>query len=247
MAAHPTRHLKAERKDGVLWLTLNRPGSANALSPTLVEALIEKFQTLGAERLIVLRGEGKHFCSGFDLSDLDKLTDADLLWRFLRIEVLLQRIYHAPIPVVGLAQGQAVGAGADLFAACWRRVATMGSSFRFPGWNFELALGTRRLTRLVGLEAARDVLIDTKVLSATEARLIGLASDLAPLEDWPAIVEGIKQRASTLSPTALSDMLSLTVTNSNTEDLATIVRTAGRPGLKDRIISYRGRLKAAKS
>lgn len=246
MAASTGKVLLAEQSDGLLSLTLNRPDSANALSPALVEELIDTLTEAQNVRLCALRGEGKHFCAGFDLSDLAELSDGDLLWRFLRIEHLLQTVHHAPFPVVAFAQGHVVGAGADLFAACWRRVTAANAKFRMPGWNFELALGTRRLARLIGQDAARDLLIDTKVMPAEEALACGLASDLAESQDWPALVEASHARASALPPRALRDMLDLTIVDTRAEDTAAIVATAGRPGLKDRVAAYRARVIANK-
>jgi enoyl-CoA hydratase/carnithine racemase len=237
--------LKVEQNDGLLQLTLNRPDSANALSPGLTEALIRAITQSKETRLCVLRGAGRHFCSGFDLSGIETLSDGDLLWRFLRIETLLQAVHHAPFPVVALGHGQVVGAGADLFAACWRRVAAPDAKFRMPGWNFELALGTRRLVHLIGQDAARDLLIDTKVLSAEESLACGLVTDLVLPEEWPALVDALKQRATALSPLAIKQMLGLTAHDSRNDDIAAIVTTAGRPGLKDRIIAYRDRVTAS--
>jgi enoyl-CoA hydratase/carnithine racemase len=234
--------LEIDQQDDLLQLTLNRPHSANALSPELTEALIRALTQTAGVRLCVIRGAGRHFCSGFDLADLDKLSDGDLLWRFLRIETLLQTIYHAPFAVVALGHGQMVGAGADLFAACWRRVATADARVRMPGWNFELALGTRRLTNLVGRDAARDLLIDTKVLCADESLNCGLATDIASQQEWPGLIDELRQRSGALSPVALQNMLELTTSDSRNDDIAAIVNSAGRPGLKDRIIEYRDRL-----
>ncbi len=238
--------LKTEQADGLLQLTLNRPASANALNPDLTEALIQALSQSQDVRLCVIRGAGRHFCAGFDLSDLESLSDGDLLWRFLRIETLLQAIYHSPFAVVALGQGQIVGAGADLFAACWRRVAAPDAKFKMPGWNFELALGTRRLTHLIGQDAARDLLIDTQVLSATESLDCGLASDLANQQEWPTLIDEMKQRTNSLSTRALQQMLDLTSRDTRNDDIAAIVKTAGRPGLKSRIIAYREQVVAAR-
>jgi enoyl-CoA hydratase/carnithine racemase len=237
--------LQVEHGDGLLQLTLNRPNSANALSPDLTEALIQTITHSSNTRLCVLRGAGRHFCAGFDLSDLENLSDGDLLWRFLRIETLLQAVHHAPFPVVALGHGQMVGAGADLFAACWRRIVAPDAKFRMPGWNFELALGTRRLTNLIGQDAARDLLIDTKALAAEASLACGLATDLARQEEWPALIEVLRQRATVLSPLALKNLLDLTANDSRNDDIAAIVMTAGRPGLRDRVIAYRDRIRAA--
>ncbi len=227
------------REDDVLLLTLNRGSKANSLTPTLVEDLITALDQPDNVRMAVIRGEGKHFCAGFDLSDISELSDGDLLWRFVRIELLLQKIYHSPFPIVALGHGQIVGAGADLFVACWHRVAAPCAKLKMPGWNFELALGTGRLAALIGQDAARDMLIDTRSISAEKAREIGLASDLIEKEGWEDLVTTLAARARTLPTEATTNMLALTGSKSAELDLAALVRSAARPGLKARVEKYR--------
>jgi enoyl-CoA hydratase/carnithine racemase len=227
------------REDDVLLLTLNRGSKANSLTPTLVEDLITALDQPDNVRMAVIRGEGKHFCAGFDLSDISELSDGDLLWRFVRIELLLQKIYHSPFPIVALGHGQIVGAGADLFVACWHRVAAPCVKLKMPGWNFELALGSGRLAALIGQDAARDMLIDTRSISAEQAREIGLASDLIEKEGWEDLVTTLAARARTLPTEATTNMLALTGSKSAELDLAALVRSAARPGLKARVEKYR--------
>lgn len=227
------------REDDVLLLTLNRGSKANSLTPTLVEDLITALDQPDNVRMAVIRGEGKHFCAGFDLSDISELSDGDLLWRFVRIELLLQKIYHSPFPIVALGHGQIVGAGADLFVACWHRVAAPCAKLKMPGWNFELALGTGRLAALIGQDAARDMLIDTRSISAEQAREIGLASDLIEKEGWEDLVTTLAARARTLPTEATTNMLALTGSKNAELDLAALVRSAARPGLKARVEKYR--------
>lgn len=227
------------REDDVLLLTLNRGSKANSLTPTLVEDLITALDQPDNVRMAVIRGEGKHFCAGFDLSDISELSDGDLLWRFVRIELLLQKIYHSPFPIVALGHGQIVGAGADLFVACWHRVAAPCAKLKMPGWNFELALGSGRLAALIGQDAARDMLIDTRSISAEQAREIGLASDLIEKEGWEDLVTTLAARARTLPTEATTNMLALTGSKSAELDLAALVRSAARPGLKARVEKYR--------
>ena len=227
------------RDDDVLLLSLNRGSKANSLTPTLVEDLITALDQPDNVRMAVIRGEGKHFCAGFDLSDISELSDGDLLWRFVRIELLLQKIYHSPFPIVALGHGQIVGAGADLFVACWHRVAAPCAELKMPGWNFELALGTGRLAALIGQDAARDMLIDTRSISAEQAREIGLASDLIEKEGWEDLVTTLAARARALPTEATTNMLALTGSKNAELDLAALVRSAARPGLKSRIDKYR--------
>src|ERR1700753_3516017 len=115
-------------------LTLNRPQQHNALDAVLVEALHEALDGIdsGSIKMLVLRGAGPSFCSGFDVSNLEAETDGSLLLRFVRIEQLLQRIFRLPLQTVAQAHGRTFGAGADLFCACEHRFATPDATFRFP-------------------------------------------------------------------------------------------------------------------
>src|SRR6185369_12382226 len=74
------------RRDGPLTeLVLNRPDKANALNAELIEAMLEAVEAAASDgtRLLVLRGEGKVFCGGFDFSGLDSQSEGDLVLRFI--------------------------------------------------------------------------------------------------------------------------------------------------------------------
>lgn len=243
-----TDELTVTKEGGLTRMTLNRPAKANALGPDLVESLLGAVETAAADgtRLVVLAGEGKSFCSGFDLSDFDALSDGDLVLRLIRIETLLQAVWHAPFPTLALAHGRVFGAGADLFCACSRRVAAPGTKFRMPGLGFGILLGTRRLAVRIGADAARRIQNSTATFDAAEAGALGFASETAEPEAWPALVADALSAAETLSPRASADLFNATAPDSRAEDMADLARTAGRPGLKDRIRAYReATLKAA--
>ena len=221
------------RDGAVVTLTLNRPELGNALGPALVEGLIAE---VGAARsqaqchTLVLRGAGKHFCTGLDLSDLDRLGDGDLLLRLVRIETLLAMLWQAPIRTVAVAQGRTWGAGADLFAACEQRVALPGASFRFPGAQFGIVLGTRRLAERVGVDAARALVVDGGTLDATQALACGLAS--LPAE--PGVFA-----APVVDASVAAMVRDATREDQRDADLAALVRSAAVPGLQARISAYR--------
>lgn len=234
--------------DGVSEITLNRADRANALGPALVEDLLAAVEAAaaGGTRLLVLRGEGKSFCSGFDLSDLADVTDGDLVNRLIRIETLLQAVYHAPFPTLALAHGRVFGAGADLFCACSSRIAAPGTSFRMPGLGFGIVLGTRRLKVRVGEDQARRIQNSGLTFDAEEALALGFATGMADSDGWPQIIADARAAAHTLSPRATADLFRVTVTDTRDADMADIARTASVPGLKDRIAAYRdAALKAA--
>ena len=225
--------ITCNRIGGVITLTLNRPEMGNALGPALVEALIAEVGAAcrpGETHTLVLRGAGKHFCTGLDLSDLDGLSDGDLLLRLVRIETLLAVLWHAPIRTMAVAHGRTWGAGADLFAACEQRVAVAGASFRFPGAQFGIVLGTRRLSERVGTDVARALVVDGGTLDAAQALACGLAS--LPAE--PPMLASPVVEASLAAAVRLATRADL-----RDADMAALVRSAAVPGLQARVSAYR--------
>src|SRR4051794_29436361 len=153
VSAAMTDELITRQEGDVTFVTLNRPHKANALSASLVEGLLDEVERASSNgtRLFVMGGAGAHFCAGFDFADLANATDGDLALRFLRIEMLLQALYHAPYETLALSHGRVFGAGADLVASCGLRIATPDAEFRMPGPCFGVVLGTRRLASRVGI------------------------------------------------------------------------------------------------
>jgi len=221
-------------------LTLNRPQRRNALSPELVDALLEALAGAAGDgtRLVVIQGNGKAMCAGFDFTGIERSTDADLVLRFIRLEQLLQAVRHAPFATLALAQGASFGAGADLVAACTRRIAAPGTTFRMPGLRFGVVLGTRRLAELIGTDAARRVLESSRVFDAEDALRLGFVNQVLDRDAWePAEAEAL-QAATALPADAQRAMLSRTVTDTRDADMAALVASVSAPGLRDRIAEF---------
>lgn len=229
-------------------LTLNRPERGNALSATLVHALDQALERAEQQRprLLILRGAGRHFCTGFDLSDLQAETDDSLLARFTRVEMLLQRVHHAPFATLALAQGRTMGAGADLFCACTDRWTVGEASFAFPGAGFGLVLGTRRLSQVVGPRQAQAWIESGDTFDAALALRCALATAHVQATALENAIESLlkqKSRLEDLTQQAIHQA-ARALPNGSTEaasadDLSRLVRSAARPGLKDRIDRYR--------
>lgn len=233
--------LRIERRDGLTRLTLNHPARANALDAELVEALIAAVDAAAGDgtRLLVLDGEGRHFCAGFDFTGFEDASEGDLVLRFIRIETLLQAVYHAPFQTLALAHGRNFGAGADLLAACNLRVASPEATFRMPGLRFGVVLGTRRLAHRVGAENARTLLIDTPTFDAVRALELGFVTRIADRDGWEAIVAGALAAARELPQTSAVGLNRLTVTDTRDADMAELARSVSVPGLKERIRAFR--------
>ncbi len=230
--------LTIDHQAGVTLLRLQRPERGNALGPMLVEGLIsaasEAFANASVHTL-VLQGEGRHFCTGLDLSDLATLSDADLLLRLVRIETLLAMLWHAPIRTVAQAKGRTWGAGADLLVACEQRLVGSDTTLRFPGAQFGLVLGTRRLAERIGADAARALVLEGGELDATQALALGLASRITDTLAL-ALLRTSGDTGRAVRAASRSDL--------RDADLAALVRSAAVPGLQQRITQYRASLLA---
>ena len=236
--------MKSRASRGVATVRLDRPEIGNALSAAAVDSLEAAVAEAFADpdvHTLVFRGRGRHFCTGFDLSGLESETDASLRERFVALERLLQAVWHAPVRTVAVATGRACGAGADLFASCDIRACASDTTIRFPGTAFGIVLGTRRLVELVGWDRARPLVADGATLDAAGALDARLATDIVEgdIEDWLAL--------SCAPPVA--DRLTLAALREaarpdhRAADLATLDRSASRPGLVQRIETYRKSLK----
>lgn len=231
---------------GIATIRLDRPDRGNALSAEAVGDLARQLETAladAATHTVAFRGEGRHFCTGFDLSDLDRETDESLARRFVALEELLQAVWHAPVRTVALARGRAWGAGADLFAACDMRVAAPDASFRFPGPAFGIVLGTRRLVQTVGWDRARPLVTEGATLDRAAALSSGLATHAFESDEdaWLAanVAPPVPDR-----PT-LAGLRAAARGDHRAADLSSLLASATRPGLVSRIRAYRAELKQA--
>ncbi len=229
-------------RQGVHALTLDRGDKGNALSADLVDALLDAIRAAhdsAQARALVLTGSGRHLCTGFDLSDLEHATEGDLLLRFVRVEQMLDAVWRSPLLTVALASGRTWGAGADLFCSAEQRWALPDATFRFPGAAFGLVLGTRRLATRVGADTARAWVGGGLEVDATTAQAVGLVSHIGTREAFDAHVEALRATADVIDPETRSAINAVTRDGDADADLAALVRSAARPGLKQRIVAYR--------
>lgn len=222
-------------------LTLNRPGKANALSASLVEALLDAVDYAQGDgtRLLVLDGAGHHFCAGFDFTGYQDQSEGDLALRLIRIETLLQTLHHAPFETLALAHGKIFGAGADLVAACGIRVAAPGTTFRMPGLRFGVVLGTRRLAHRVGADHARSILSASRLFGCDEALGINFITEIAEPSQWSAIVQRAQADCEALSLAAATALHRQTTPDTRAGDMAALAHSVSVPGLIKRIRIFR--------
>ncbi len=167
-------------------IVLNCPEKRNAISPQMITELTQVLNLWEKEeriKVLVLKGEGKAFCSGADLSYLKELRKFDFNKNFedsLRLGELFLKIYSYPKPVIAVVQGPTLAGGCGLASVCDLIIATPQAKFGYPEVKigFVAALVSTFLIRQIGERKARELLITGKIISAEEAARIGLINQV---------------------------------------------------------------------
>jgi len=192
-------------KDGVALLTMNRPDRLNALSPSMLESMLEALPRLSADPrvgVVVLAGAGRAFCAGGDVKAMaegrefggETLEDKA---QALRSRMETSRWLHEmPKPTIAMVRGAAAGAGLSLALACDLRVAAdsarVGTAFARVGYSGDFG-GSFYLTQLVGTAKARELYFTAEMLDAQQALALGLVNRVVPdarLEDETLALAG---------------------------------------------------------
>src|SRR5256886_7546681 len=179
-------------KDGVAVLTLNRPDRLNAMSPPMLEALLEALARLAGDPevgVVVLTGAGRGFCAGGDVKAMAEGrefggTTLEEKAQALRSRMEVSRWLHEmPKPTIAMVRGAAAGAGLSLALACDLRVA--GDSARFAtafarvGYSGDFG-GSWFLSQLVGTAKARELHYNADIVDASQARELGIVNRVVP-------------------------------------------------------------------
>jgi 2-(1,2-epoxy-1,2-dihydrophenyl)acetyl-CoA isomerase len=193
------------REDGgVLWLTLNRPEAANALTPDQRDRLIELLADAGARvevRAVVLGANGRHFCTGADLrvsrpgperpaGAPDKVVGDVSRMLADGSQRLVAAVLDCDKPVVASVNGTAAGIGAHLALACDLVLAADGARFIEVFVRRGLVPdggGSWLLPRLVGLSRAKELMFFGDDLGAADAERLGLVNRVVAADELPKV------------------------------------------------------------
>jgi enoyl-CoA hydratase len=176
-------NLLLDNREGILWITMNRPAKLNALNTQTMGELDSAIAAASADDdvlALVITGAGeKAFVAGADIAELNHLGPIEAREFALRGQAVFARIELLNKPVVAAVNGFALGGGCELAMACHLRVASNNAVFGQPEVKLGLIPGyggTQRLPRLVGRGRALDMLISGRNVSAEEAVTMGLAT-----------------------------------------------------------------------
>src|SRR5439155_12635183 len=170
-----------QEKNGIGWITLNRPEALNALSEDVLQRLasiLDKAKTDDGVRAVMITGAGENaFSAGADIKFLNQATPLEVR-EFARLAIAVNhKIETLGKVVVAAINGYALGGGLELAEACMLRVAARHAKLGHPEVRIGAIAGfggTTRLPRLIGKGRATELLLTGRLVTAEEALQIGL-------------------------------------------------------------------------
>lgn len=208
--------VKTIHRDTIFEIILNRPDKRNALNVAIYEefntAVSEANKTPGI-RAILIRGEGKAFSSGIDVSNLLGLSQryGDHWPQRMRsitdeFQLVLTRLERIEVPTIALLHGYCLGMAMELALACDMRIATPGTMMGLPETRLGIIPdvgGTTRLVRLVGPAKAKELIFTGRKFPAEQAEKLGIVNYVVPEEMLMTKAEELVAEISLAAPLAV--------------------------------------------
>lgn len=206
-------HVLTRSSNGVLIITLNRPGKRNALCPLLMDELTQALKEAEASDcgVVILTGAGPAFCAGLDMEHLstmnaqtqeDSRRDAESMARVLRT------LYDFPKPVIAAVNGHAIAGGMCLATIPDFTLAVPEAKFGFTEVKvgFVPAIAASFLLRQVGELRTRELLLSARLIKAHEALQMGLVTQIVNADELMGSAHALAQCLLQNSPQAMHEV-----------------------------------------
>lgn len=201
-----------EKRGKVAWLTLNRPEALNALNQQALSDLDQALTHLEVTSLqevsvLVVTGSGeKAFVAGADIKEMSNFKKHEAFQFARRGQLLFQRFEKLGQAVIACVNGFALGGGLELALACDFIYASEKAKFGLPEVGLGLLPGfggTLRLSRVVGLNHAREMILSAEMISADRALQLGLVNQVFPADQLLAQTQALAEKMSMKGPVAV--------------------------------------------
>jgi methylglutaconyl-CoA hydratase len=220
MSANPVLWSLDER--GVATVTLNRPEVNNAYDAGLIGGVLVAMAELGKQphlRVVVLRGNGKHFQAGADLKWINAVRPGSAQENEAVSQATfeaVQRLNTLAIPTVALVQGGCFGGGTGIIAACDVVIAADNALFSITEvrWGLTAAIIIPQLCDAIGVRQVRRYALTGERFGAVDARRIGLVHEMVPLADLEAAGAKVVEQLLANGPEALAETKALAMESS---------------------------------
>ncbi|HEU0136275.1 MAG TPA: enoyl-CoA hydratase-related protein [Flavobacterium sp.] len=217
-------NLVTEIDANIAIIKINRPAKLNALNKTIIQELHDAFASFEQDpeiRVIILTGTGeKAFVAGADIAEFSNFTiEEGAQMAAQGHEMVFDFIETLKKPVIAAINGFALGGGLELAMACHFRVASDNAKMGLPEVSLGIIPGyggTQRLPQLVGKGKAMELIMTAGMVTADEAKQIGLVNHVVPQAELLDFCVGIAKKIATNSPVAISKAIK--AVNANFED-----------------------------
>ena len=204
------KYIIYEKSDGVATITLNRPEALNAFSKDVVSEILHVLEDVKNDenvRVVILTGAGeKAFSAGADIKSMAGMNALKARGLSLMGEKLCVALENLEKPVVAALNGYALGGGLEVAMSCDLRIASENARVGqtevniglIPGWG-----GTQRLTRLVGMTKAKELVFTGKMIDAKTAEQIGILNMVIPADKFRETVRQFALELAAKAPVAV--------------------------------------------
>ncbi|HEY0143813.1 MAG TPA: enoyl-CoA hydratase-related protein [Thermoanaerobaculia bacterium] len=203
-------NVRTENRDGILFITIDRPKVLNALNAQTVAEIAEAFEAArddASVKAIILTGSGeKAFVAGADINELstmNPITGKAIAEKGQRVFSSIERF---PKPVIAAVNGFALGGGCELALACHIRIASEKAQLGLPEVTLGIIPGyggTQRMARLLGKGKALELILTGDRIGAAEAERIGLVNKVVPADQLMATAEEMARKMASRGPIAV--------------------------------------------
>lgn len=204
------KYIIYEKSDGIATITLNRPEALNAFSKDVIEEILIALEDVKSDesvRVVVLTGAGeKAFSAGADIKAMAGMTALKARELSLMGEKLCIALESMQKPVIAAINGFALGGGLEVAMSCDLRIASENARVGqteiniglIPGWG-----GTQRLTRLIGMTKAKELVFTGRMIDAKTAEQLGIVNMVAPADKFRENVRQFALDLASKAPVAL--------------------------------------------
>ncbi len=203
-------NLLLQLEEGILTITINRADKMNALNIDTVREIKAAMQQVYDDenvKGVIITGAGeKAFVAGADIAEIAELSEVNARNFAERGQEIFSMIENCNKPVIAAVNGFALGGGCELAMACHMRVATNNAKFGQPEVNLGLIPGyggTQRLPLLIGRSKALEMMMTGDMISADEARMLGLANHVVVPDELIATCRAILKKILSKAPLAI--------------------------------------------
>ncbi len=201
--------LLLEKKDGIAIVTMNRPKALNALNSEMlkeIKGVIKELNSDESVKVVVFTGSGKSFVAGADIAEMSELS-AEEGRAFAQLgQGVFRHIEIMNKPTIAAINGFALGGGCEISMSCDIRIASTKAKFGQPEVGLGITpgfSGTVRLSRVVGVAKAKELIYTAKIISADEAQKIGLVNQVVEPDDLMDTAMAMAKEIASKAPLAV--------------------------------------------